>query len=251
MNIDKPDKSRISGLRTLWREAFGDSDEFLDVFFATAFSPERCACVTVGDDVAAALYWFDCECYGESVAYIYAVATAKAYRGQRLCHKLMEYTHKRLSDSGYASAVLVPVSPSLFEFYGGMGYKTCSYVSEYLYTADGTQIQVRRIEKAEYAKLRRLYLPDGGVVQERENLDFFETQAEFYTGDGFVLASRVEKGKFCGVEFLGDRDKIPSILTALGQSEGQFRTTGNDRKFAMYCPINEDKPPKYFGLAFD
>lgn len=251
MNIDKPDKSQIGGLRTLWREAFGDTDEFLDVFFDTAFSPDRCACVIVGDDVAAALYWLDCECYGECVAYIYAVATAKAYRGQKLCHKLMEYTHKTLKESGYSSAVLVPVSPSLFGFYGGMGYKTCGYVREFKSVAGGDKIQIRRIEKDEYARLRRKYLPDGGVVQEKENLEFLKTQAEFYAGDGFVLASRVENGKFYGVEFLGDTDKIPSVLKTLGYIEGQFRTVANDREFAMYCPLNENKPPKYFGLAFD
>ena len=251
MNIDKPDKSQILGLRVLWHEAFGDTDEFLDVFFGTAFSYERCACVTVGDDVAAALYWFDCECRGKRIAYIYAVATAKAYRGQRLCHKLMEYTHKRLKDHGYAGAVLVPVTPSLFDFYSGMGYTTCSYVSEFKCTAGIEKAQICKIDKAEYAKLRRMYLSDGGVVQEGENLDFLETQAEFYTGDGFVLASRIEKGVFYGVEFLGDTEKIPSVLTALGQSEGQFRTVGNERPFAMYCPIKEDNLPTYFGLAFD
>lgn len=251
MNIDMPDKSHIEGLRALWREAFGDTNEFLDVFFDTAFSPDRCACVTVDDDVAAALYWFDCECRGSRIAYIYAVATAKAYRGQRLCHKLMDYTHKRLKDSGYFGAVLVPVSPSLFEFYGGMGYETCSYVSEFKCTAGDEKAQMHPIDKVEYSKLRRIYLPEGGVVQERENLDFLETQAEFYTGDGFVIASRVEKDKFYGVEFLGDRDKIPSILSALGHNAGEFRTVGNDRKFAMCIMFCDDEVPTYFGLAFD
>lgn len=251
MNIDKPDKSQVMGLRTLWREAFGDTDEFLDMFFSTAFSPERCACVTVDDDVAAALYWFDCECYGERVAYIYAVATAKAYRGQKLCHRLMEYTHNRLKDSGYSTAVLVPVTESLFGFYGTMGYKTCSYVSEVAVQADKDRIALQKIDKNEYAKLRRIYLPDGGVVQESENLDFLEQQAEFYSSDEFVLAARVEKGKFYGVEFLGNTEKLPSVLTALKEKEGQFRIVGKDRPFAMCYPINSNKVPTYFGLAFD
>ena len=251
MTIDKPKKSQIVGLRALWREAFGDTDEFLDVFFNTAFSPERCACVTVDDDVAAALYWFDCECYGERVAYIYAVATAKAYRGQKLCHRVMEYTHNRLKDSGYSTAVLVPVTESLFGFYGTMGYKTCSYVSEVAVQAGGTVTELQKIDKNEYAKLRRMYLPDGGVIQENENLDFLERQAEFRSGDGFVLAARVEKGTFYGVEFLGNTEKLPSVLTTLEEEKGQFRVVGKDREFAMYCPINSNKAPTYFGLAFD
>ena len=133
MIIDKPRNEQIPRLRALWCEAFGDADEFLDAFFKTAFSPDRCQCVTVGDDAAAALYWFDCECREKRIAYIYAVATSKAYRGQRLCHKLMEHTHNELKGQGYSGAVLVPVTPSLFEFYSGMGYKTASHVSEVKY----------------------------------------------------------------------------------------------------------------------
>ncbi len=251
MIIDKPKTEQISLLRNLWSEAFGDTDEFLDVFFGTAFSPDRCQCVTVGDDVSAALYWFNCECRGNRIAYIYAVATAKAYRGQHLCHKLMERTHKELKAQGYSGAVLVPVTPSLFGFYGGMGYKTCGYVSELKYKSGTDDIEIHRVEKDEYRKLRRMYLPEGGVVQERENLDFLQTQADFYVGEGFVLAARVEKGKFYGVEFLGDVEKIPHILKALGYSEGQFRTVGNARAFAMHCAFDDCEPPSYFGLAFD
>ena len=251
MIIDKPKTEQIPLLRALWHEAFGDTDEFLDVFFETAFSSDRCQCVTADDDVAAALYWFDCECRGMRIAYVYAVATAKAYRGQRLCHKLMEHTHNELKAQGYSGAVLVPVTSSLFEFYGGMGYKTCGYVSELKYKSGTEGIAIRRVEKAEYRKLRRMYLPEGAVVQERENLDFLKTQADFYAEEGFVLAARVEKGKFYGVEFLGDVEKTPHILKALGYSEGQFRTVGNDRAFAMYCAFDDCEPPSYFGLAFD
>jgi hypothetical protein len=77
MNINAPTLDLIPALRGLWKEAFGDSDDFLDMFWRTAFSYDRCRCVTVDGEVAAALYWFDCECRGERVAYIYAVATAK------------------------------------------------------------------------------------------------------------------------------------------------------------------------------
>ncbi len=251
MIIDKPQNQQIPRLRALWREAFGDTYEFLDAFFGTAFSPDRCQCVTVGDDVASALYWFSCECRGKRIAYIYAVATSKAYRGQRLCHKLMENTHNELKAQGYSGAVLVPVTPSLFEFYGGMGYKTSCYVSELKYKSGTDSIEIHRVEKDEYRKLRRAYLPKGGVVQERENLDFLQTQAEFYEGDGFVVAARIEKDMFYGVEFLGDVEKIPHVLKTLRYSEGRFRTVGNGKAFAMYCPFDNCEPPSYFGLAFD
>ena len=38
MRIDHPDLGQIPELRQLWKEAFGDSDAFLDAFFMVAFS---------------------------------------------------------------------------------------------------------------------------------------------------------------------------------------------------------------------
>ena len=46
----------IADLRNLWQQAFGDSDETLDAFFATGFSPDRCHYLTENDTVVSALY---------------------------------------------------------------------------------------------------------------------------------------------------------------------------------------------------
>ena len=39
MTIKHPTPELIPLLRTLWKQAFGDDDRFLDKFFSTAFSP--------------------------------------------------------------------------------------------------------------------------------------------------------------------------------------------------------------------
>lgn len=253
MIIDKPTRSQIPFLRSIWREAFGDTEEFLDVFERTAFSVDRCRCVTVDGEVVAALYWFDCQYMGRRIAYLYAIATAKAYRGQGICHKLMEDTHRHLEGLGYEGAILVPSKRELFEFYKGIGYLTCSHIREFRCDAAESKIEVREITPCEYAQLRRSFLPSGAVVQENENLEFLQTQAAFYTGDGFLLAARGENDTLCGIELLGDESAAPKIVRALGCTEGSFRTVGTDVPFAMYRPVSESKlsPPTYFGLAFD
>ena len=45
MIIKSPETRHIPQLRQLWKEAFGDTDDFLDVFFSVAFAPERSRCV--------------------------------------------------------------------------------------------------------------------------------------------------------------------------------------------------------------
>lgn len=116
MRIDKPTKDAIPALRALWKEAFLDTDAFIDLFFRTAFSPDRCRCITEGEEILAALYFFDAEADGRRIAYLYAIAARKAHRGKGLCRMLMEDTHRYLFREGYAGALLVPGSASLFAF---------------------------------------------------------------------------------------------------------------------------------------
>lgn len=256
MIIDAPKKSQIPALRDLWQEAFGDTEEFLNDYWRTAFDMNRCRCVVTDGEVAAALYWFDCLCMEKPIAYVYAVATAKAYRGRGISHALMEDTHRHLAKLGYEGVVLVPGSEGLFQFYKGIGYRICSTIREFSCTAavkNRKEVSLRSIDKTEYAQLRRQMLPDGAVVQEKENLDFLQTQAQLYAGSGFLLAARKEADQLIGVELLGDDAKASEIVSAIDCVQGMFRTPGEDKPFAMYRPLKESvfPEPTYFGLAFD
>ncbi len=252
IDIQKPRKNTAE-LRALWQEAFGDSDEFLDTFFRTAFSYDRCRTLTVNGELAAVLYWFDCTLCGEKIAYIYAVATAKKHQRKGLCRTLTENTHEHLKALGYSGAILVPASDRLFEFYERLGYKTCSYIEEFECTACDTAIDIQKIRLQEYALLRRTFLPETGVIQENENLDFLKTQAEFFKGDGFLLAARNTGDTLYGVELLGNTQATPEITAAFGCKSGKFRTLGGTRPFAMYHSLNgKDIPyPIHFGFVFD
>ena len=89
MTVDYPLQSQTEDLRTLWKEAFGDEDAFLDIFYTHGFQFDRCRCITENGKVVAALYWFDCILSGRPVAYLYAVATDKHHRGKGLCRTLL------------------------------------------------------------------------------------------------------------------------------------------------------------------
>lgn len=256
MIIDAPTPDQQPQLRGLWKEAFGDTDAFLDAFFSTAFSEDRCLCITCQGDVAAALYWFDCVLNGKKIAYLYAVATAKAFRGQGLCKKLMGKTHDLLQSRGYAATVLVPGQESLFRFYGAMGYRSCSPVDRLSCGSVEMGLTLQPIDGAEYARLRSGLLPQGGVVQEGENIAFLQTQAALYAGPGFLLAARQDEEdghrSLQGMELLGDASAASGIVAALGCETGFFRTPGQGKDFAMYYPLDSGAvAPAYFGLAFD
>ena len=252
MKIDFPAPGQVPLLRALWKDAFGDSDAFLDSFFTTAFSPTRCRCVTVGRDVAAALYWFDVSCEGQKMAYLYAVATAPAYREQGLCRALMGDTQAHLALRGYEGALLVPEGENLSRMYRGLGYGGCTAIREFVCAAGQEPAALHRIDREEYARLRREFLPQGGVVQEGENLLFLETQAQFYKGMDFLAALVPGEDTLTCPELLGNADAAPGILLALGIPYGTFRTPGMGKPYAMFLPLTEEAvTPRYFGLAFD
>ena len=251
--ISCPHEDIYPALRSLWKQAFGDTDEFVNLFMSSAFSPSRCRCVTQNGKLFAALYWFDCSCNGRKTAYIYAVATDEAHRGKGLCHALMQNTHEHLKNMGYACALLVPASEKLSAFYGKMGYKNCRLGVERVECgAKDMGVKIRNISKQEYAEARRRFLPTDGVVQECENLDVLMCTACRYAGDDFVLAARKSKEKLFATELLGNAAVAEGIVHALGCRNGLFRVPSDNTPFAMYLPLcAEGAEPSYLGLAFD
>lgn len=249
MIIKHPEAEHIPLLRGLWKEAFGDPDAYLDDFFCIAFSPDRCLTVWEEDRLAAALYWLDCSCRGQKCAYLYAVATAKAFRGRGLCHGLMARTHELLGQQGYAMAVLVPGSESLFRLYASMGYTVFGGIEERFHIASEAALFLRQIPAEEYAALRRRLLPEGGILQEGATLEFLKTQVRFFAGDGFCLCARIEGDTLFVPELLGQADP-GSILKALSCREGTFRIPGS-KPFAMWLPLRQAQKPEYFSFALD
>lgn len=249
MIIEKPASTKP--LRLLWKQAFGDSEAFLDSFFSAGFSPDRCRQLTLDGKLAAALYWFDCIWEGKPIAYLYAVATDPAYRGRGLCRALMEDTHRHLLSLGYSGTILVPGSPALFRLYEKLGYRTCSHIREFTCDA-AAPIPLRPIDAAEYAALRRALLPPGGVRQEGPPLAFLQTQASFYAGPNFLLCASLDGNTLTVPELLGSASAAPGITAALGAHRGRFRTPGTDKPFAMYHSLTSaTKSPAYFALALD
>jgi len=251
MEIDYPAPALEPELRSLWSLAFGDSESVIDAFFSTAYSPERCRCVIAEGRAAAALYWFDTECAGQRLAYLYAVATHPDFRRRGLCRGLMEDTHGLLTQLGYDGALLVPAEPSLRRMYSGMGYRDCGAVARFACAA-GKPVPLKRLTAEEFAALRRKKLPQGGVIQEGESLAYLATFAAFYAGQDFLLTASIENGQLWGMELLGNRNAAPGILAALGCPTGTFRAPGKELPFAMFRPLKQGaKSPAYFGLEMN
>lgn len=238
----RPPRPHEEGLlRELFTEAFTDAD-FTELFFARAYSPNRCFAAIQGD-ILAAMHWFDCSLKGKKAAYVYGIATFEAHRGRGIGSRLIRAGVEHLRQQGYEAIFLVPAEESLFRFYERFGFRTVSTIREEPVTA-GAPLPLRKLTVSEYAHLRRRHLPAEGVLQEGEALALLDGYADFYATDWALCAL---SGKIVW-ELLGDFSDAPGILGALGIAEATVRAPGPGQPFAMGLGTDA---PVYFGLALD
>ena len=251
MIIDAPTPSQDPQLRSLWQEAYGDEDAFMDAFFEKGFSRQRCRCVTWNDRCVAALYWFDCLWEGKKVAYLYAIATDQLFRGKGFCRALMENTHTHLQSLGYAGAVLVPAQEGLFSLYEKLGYRVFCGKELWQPVAAQAGVALEKIGPAAYRAYRDALLPEGSIMHTDAALAFAGSYARFYRGEGVLLCAAVEEETAYFQEYLGSRDALPGVLAALGAQKGRLYLPGQT-PYAMYlCLDGSEEMPAYFAIALD
>lgn len=249
MIIDNPSLKHIPALRRLWKQAFDDTDVFLDSFFETGFSCSRCRCVFSEGEPVAVVYFFDCEWESEKTAYLYALAVDARHRGQGLSRLLLADTHARLQQSGYRGCMMEPATENLLDYYCRLGYRPFGARQEIVAVWGDEEISVSQVGELAYSQARRELLPPGGVLQEGAMTAFFHSQAHFYTGEGFAAA--VSESRDFLPEFLGDFRKIPAFLRTLGINQAQVRIPGNQQTAVYLDFFGSDHTPSYFGFPLD
>lgn len=253
MTIKKPRVSDVPHLKRLWKEAFGDTDEFIDGFFSLGFSPDRSLALYCEDEIASVIYWFDCEFKNNKVAYIYGVATRKRERGKGYSTLLMKRAHELLLNSGYSGAILVPAGEDLFSFYKRLGYCECCFIDEEEYPASNVELIPERISPEEYVKLRKAFLSSESVIFDNSCLHFLAYMSDFYKGENFLFAKSNDIEKLRFLEFFGNKNCISDIVHSLKYESATVRVLGKARPFAAFISFNGDfvEKPDYLGFAFD
>ncbi len=249
MIIDFPHDTQP--LKSLWKQAFGDTDAFIDGFFQTGFAPRRCRCVYAGDQPVSVLYWFDCLWQGNPVAYLYAIATDKQFRGQGLFRELLQNTHAYLADLGYAGAVLVPAEKDLFPMYEKLGYRPFAGRKKVTVFAGISPHPVESVSGEVYLRRRSACLPENSVCHREKALAFAATYADFYADEQCTFCAAKVQETLYFQEFFGDPSLLPGIVKSLGAAKGIVPLPGN-APFAMYHSFIGDKfTPQHFAMALD
>ncbi len=119
-------KKSIPKMKALWRETFGDSDEFIDTFFSDFYKPSKTLLAFESGELVSMLYRMDVNVkYFKKklkCAYLYGVATKLEERRRghftRLHGKMLE----ELRDRHYDAVIVLPENESLYSLYRDIGY---------------------------------------------------------------------------------------------------------------------------------
>lgn len=111
-----------SGCRKLWKEVFGDSDEFIDTFMRSIYNSENMLYIEKEKSIISMLHIIPFTFNSHKAGYIYAVATAPEERGKGLASMLMERAIEVSQEKGMTALFTIPANEGLRTFYSKFGF---------------------------------------------------------------------------------------------------------------------------------
>lgn len=194
-------------LMQMWRACFDDTAEGTSHIFTHLQKPEHMLVLADGAGPAAMLSMLDFALEtpmgAHKAAYLYGVATSPQKQGKGLGSALLDETVVFLRDNGYACAVLVPASESLFGYYGKRGYTTAFYIKKAEVAAAeigaGDIFSLEPLDAAGLASLRDAAHRDSMMFArwDEKYLDYVVRESIFYGGGAFAFT--VDGAKICAV----------------------------------------------------
>ncbi len=211
-------------LKSLWKTAFGDGDDYIDSFFENLWQPENAVVAEVGGEVVSAMYvlpeiaLFPYRRKTLSGAYTYALATLPEYRGRGIGTAVCKAANDRALALADAACVL-PAEPGLYPFYeNASGAKALGCVKEARIPRDElaayAPCMAARVPVLEYMGIRQQIL--SGLPHAAMGPEFYEhleqTGTEFFVLEHGLAAAETADGVCRITELLDpDTDGMTSI----------------------------------------
>lgn len=119
-------------MKSLWKETFGDSSDYIDLVFENYFKPERIAFNTEGELVVGALMSIPYSFRGkEGITlkglYLCGLATRKEKRHMGIMTSLLEGIHDRAKNEGFDFTFMIPSDEANRRFYHERRYHDAFY----------------------------------------------------------------------------------------------------------------------------
>jgi len=111
----------------MWKECFGDSDEFIDLYFSEKYIHKNTLVYFHRGTAVASLQMlpYTITFYGQPVPFYYlsGLCTLPQYRRMGFMARLIDRSHEVMKERGIPLSVLIPAGDGLYRFYEKFGYE--------------------------------------------------------------------------------------------------------------------------------
>ena len=198
-------------IRTLWRNIFGDNEDFIKMYFKHVYKDEYALAMELDGKIVSSLMLlpYSLNYYGTELpmGYVVGACTLPAERGKGWMKRLMDTAVEEMKRRGMVLAALIPASTSLFEFYERHGFTRVFDFSLCTYSRSAYNIPPRNYRISQLVKFGRSELAffSGklnerpiGVLHDKEDIkNIFRDLA--LIGGKVIMAS--DQGGPCGMAF--------------------------------------------------
>lgn len=144
------DLDKVKQLKQLWKEVFGDTEEYLQLFFSEIYQEENTCTYVEDGKIKAMLYMIPYKLYvGKNeydVWYLYALATNSANRKQGIMTDLIQQANDIAGKRGAIGTFLQPAKEALYSYYKERGYTI--RLEKFCLEMTGEEIEtVKRMER--------------------------------------------------------------------------------------------------------
>lgn len=187
-------------LRDMWKTCFGDSDEYLDIFFRYKYQDNNTLVYIAEGETVASLYMlpYTITFYGQKVPFTYlmGLCTLPEHRNKGYMGKLIWEAHRIINERQIALSILIPAEKRLFDYYNKFGYEQVFDKGNELIPLRKILDENRNIDKA-YHIFDAMYKDKDFCVQ-KSKVDFEAITLE-YKSDGYP-----PKYNLCGMANITD-----------------------------------------------
>lgn len=110
----------IDALKHVWKESFGDSDDYIRFFFANCFDPRNAVVACVENQPVGVIHLLPAKLKTQKFLYGYAIGVLPEFRGNSIC-QIMHNFVASYAENEQAVYGLHPANEKLFAYYRRIG----------------------------------------------------------------------------------------------------------------------------------
>jgi predicted acetyltransferase len=228
--IDYPLLSDEDDLKAIWKQVFGDSDEFIDLFFRNRYSVDSALVYRQAGRITSMIFFpgYDFK-YGENygrLGYICGAATLPDFRGRGIMSELIAGAFDEMRSRGDEFSALIPASDSLYAYYAKFGYQDFFYRKRYVVkrVAGDGEPSYRLLPAADFERIYEIY--SEAVTQLStvviQSSDIYRSVVDEFRLSGGEIYLSDDRRLYCFVRSSGDTLHVREMFS-LSESDDPYQ----------------------------